>query len=223
MRPLRFSSPGNCTALQVQITVKSFLFEAVRGHDPGSTLATLSGRPDTRSTMTLILLPRDHQLLLSPQHSHTTPVPHFTLFADFLTVIGYSLLIDFFLEFKNEGWELKTSPSDIIHLTSGKNTELGQVGEKEKPLPRGLEVYKLDTQRDSNKTGQAAMRRQIAARDSYLFFWPSQSSPAAQAKARRRDLQGAEECWLSFSSKERKIQPRGPAPNCTSSPCKADR
>ena len=64
---------------------------------------------------------------------------------------------------------MKTSPSDIIHLTSEKNTELGRVEEKEKPLPRGLEVYKLDTQRDSNKTGQAAMRRQTAARDSYLF------------------------------------------------------
>lgn len=185
MRPLRFSSPGNCTALQVQITVKSFLFEAVRGRDPDSTLATLSGRPDTRSTMNLILLPRDHQLLLSPQHSHTPPVPHFTLFADFLTVIGCSLSIDFFLEFKNEGWELKTSPSDIIHLTSGKNTELGQVGEKEKPLPRGLEVYKLDTQRDSNKTGQAAMRRQIAARDSYLFS--GQANHHLQLRQRLRE------------------------------------
>lgn len=95
MRPLRFSSPGNCTALQVQIPVKSFLFGAVRGHDPGSTSARLSGRPDTRSTMNPTLLLGDRQLLLSPQRLHTPPVPHFTLFAAFLTVSGYSLSIDF--------------------------------------------------------------------------------------------------------------------------------
>lgn len=95
MRPLSFSSPGNFTALQVQITVKSFLFQAVRGHDPGSTLATLSGRPDTGSTMNPTLLPGDHQPFPSPQHFHAPPVPHFTFFAAFLTVIGYSPLIDF--------------------------------------------------------------------------------------------------------------------------------
>lgn len=62
-----------------------------------------------------------------------------------------------------------TSTSDVNHQTIKESREL----KKKKPRPEGFPC-KLDTQRECNRTGQAPIGRQVAAKDNCLCSWPGQ-------------------------------------------------